>query len=270
MRRRVSGLPLWLIVGVGSVPPIAYTLFVFAHAPVELVVPTAVTMEVVFLTQAVQQALRRAEVRRHFGFALWELHQELSDHLESLERRTALVRQGVNSEPSAEALRTWASSVDAFPVDAWERFLAIGGLHRLLDSAPDQVASNLYRYYHGVGSFNNEAALRERLLQKLFNVTGPATTGIFKNVKASDKRLESWLEEVPSRLAVVMRDLRYVIAELRHMPGVTVTGEEEKRLATINQREADAYFHWLSKHRDRRGPARPSAWDWSAQDESSD
>src|SRR5205823_4049402 len=145
------------------------------------IVLTAVTMEVVFLTQAVQQVLRRAEVRRHFGFALWELHQELSEHLDSLERRIVLVRQGINSEPSAEALRTWASSVDAFPVDAWERFLAIGGLHRLLDSAPDQVASNLYRYYHGVASFNNEAALRERLLQKLFNVTGPATTGIFKN-----------------------------------------------------------------------------------------
>src|SRR5438034_6789614 len=169
MRRRVTGLPLWLVVGVASVPPIAYTLFAVVHAPVELVVPTAVTMEVVFLTQAVQQALRRAEVRRHFGFALWELHQELSQHLESLDRRLTLVRQGVNSEPNLDSLRTWASSVDAFPVDAWDRFLAIGGLHRLLDSAPDQVASNLYRYYHGVGTFNNEAALRERLLQKLFN-----------------------------------------------------------------------------------------------------
>jgi len=270
MRRRVTGLPLWLVVGVASVPPIAYTLFAVVHAPVELVVPTAVTMEVVFLTQAVQQVLRRAEVRRHFGFALWELHQELSEHLDSLERRIVLVRQGINSEPSAEALRTWASSVDAFPVDAWERFLAIGGLHRLLDSAPDQVASNLYRYYHGVASFNNEAALRERLLQKLFNVTGPATTGIFKNVKGSDKRLETWLDEVPSRLADVMRDLQYVIGELRHMPGVAVSGDDAKRLAAINRRETDAYNRWKAKHRDRQAPAELSAWEWSAQDESAD
>src|SRR5256886_14766179 len=187
----VLGLPLWLILAVCVVPPIAYSLSRAAAVPVELILPTAGAMEVVFLTQTVQQALRRAEVRRHFGFALWELHQELSQHLESLDRRMTLVRQGVNSEPNLDSLRTWASSVDAFPVDAWDRFLAIGGLHRLLDSAPDQVASNLYRYYHGVGTFNNEAALRERLLQKLFNVTGPATAGIFKSVKSSDKRLES-------------------------------------------------------------------------------
>src|SRR3989442_5639334 len=86
---------------------------------------------------------------------------ELSQHLESLDRRMTLVRQGVTSEPNLDSLRTWASSVDAFPVAAWARFLSVGGLHRLLDSAPDQVASNLYRYYHGVGTFNNEAALRE-------------------------------------------------------------------------------------------------------------
>src|SRR3989442_9458319 len=113
-----------------------------------------------------------------------------------------LVRQVVNSEPNLDSLRTWASSVDAFPVDAWDRFLAIGGLHRLLDSAPDQVASNLYRYYQGVGTFNNEAALRERVLQKLFNVTRPPTTGIFKNVKASDKSLESWLAKGPSPITL--------------------------------------------------------------------
>src|SRR5437879_7403727 len=270
MRGSVLGLPLWLIMAVCVVPPIAYSLSRAAAVPVELILPTAVAMEVVFLTQTVQQALRRAEVRRHFGFALWELHQELSQHLESLDRRMTLVRQGVTSEPNLDSLRTWASSVDAFPVDAWDRFLAIGGLHRLLDSAPDQVASNLYRYYHGVGTFNNEAALRERLLQKLFNVTGPATTGIFKNVKSNDKRRESWLNEVPSRLADVMRDLQYVIGELRHMPGVTVSGDDAKRLAAINRRETDAYNRWKAKHRDRQAPAELSAWEWSAQDESAD
>src|SRR5437870_2862038 len=125
MRGSVLGLPLWLILAVCVVPPIAYSLSRAAGVPVELILPTAVAMEVVFLTQTVQQALRRAEVRRHFGFALWELHQELSQHLESLDRRMTLVRQGVNSEPNLDSLRTWASSVDAFPVDAWDRFLAI-------------------------------------------------------------------------------------------------------------------------------------------------
>src|SRR5256885_1199692 len=181
MRGSGLGLPLWLIFAVCVVAPIAYFLSRAAALPVELILPTAVAMEVVFLTQTVQQALRRAEVRRHFGFALWELHQELSQHLESLDRRLTLVRQGVNSEPNLDSLRTWASSVDAFPVDAWDRFLAIGGLHRLLDSAPDQAASNLYRYYHGVGTFNNEAALRERLVPKRFNLTGPATAGTFRS-----------------------------------------------------------------------------------------
>src|SRR3989454_98683 len=235
MRGSVLGLPLWLILAVCVVPPIAYSLSRAAAVPVELILPTAVAMEVVFLTQTVQQALRRAEVRRHFGFALWELHQELSQHLESLDRRMTLVRQGVTSEPNLDSLRTWASSVDAFPVDAWDRFLAVGGLHRLLDSAPDQVASNLYRYYHGVGTFNNEAALRERLLQKLFNVTGPATTGIFKSVKSSDKRLESWLTEVPSRLAVLMRDIQHVLGELGHMPGGISPRDHETGLAIARQ-----------------------------------
>src|SRR3989442_3055284 len=150
MRGSVLGLPLWLIMAVLVVPPIAYSLSRAAAVPVELILPTVVAMEVVFLTQTVQQALRRAEVRRHFGFALWELHQELSQHLESLDRRMALVRQGVNSEPNLDSLRTWASSVDAFAVDAWDRFLAIGGLHRLFGTAPGHEGCKLYRSDQGV------------------------------------------------------------------------------------------------------------------------
>jgi hypothetical protein len=267
MRGSVLGLPLWLIIAVCVVPPLAYSLSRAAAVPVELILPTAVAMEVVFLTQTVQQALRRAEVRRHFGFALWELHQELSQHLESLDRRLVLVRQGVNSEPNLDSLRTWASSVDAFAVDAWDRFLAIGGLHRLLDSAPDQVASNLYRYYHGVGTFNDEAALRERLLQKLFSVTGPATTGIFKNVKSSDKRLESWLAEVPSRLAVLMRDIRHVLRDLGHMPGVIISGDDESRLATVDHRDTEAYNRWRERHGDVPMSSTETHRDWSIRDD---
>src|SRR3989442_10097066 len=171
MRGSVLGLPLWLIMAVIVVPPIAYSLSRAAAVPVELILPTVVAMEVVFLTQTVQQALRRAEVRRHFGFALWELHQELSQHLESLDRRMVLVRQGVNSEPNLDSLRTWASSVDAFAVDAWDRFLAIGGLHPLLESAPDQGASYLHRYYKGVGAFKNDGAPPATAPSKIFNVT---------------------------------------------------------------------------------------------------
>src|SRR2546426_2228531 len=235
MRGSVLGLPLWLILAVCVVPPIAYSLSRAAAVPVELILPTAVAMEVVFLTQTVQQALRRAEVRRHFGFALWELHQELSQHLESLDRRLTLVRQGVNSEPNLDSLRTGASSVDAFPVDAGDRFLAIGGLHRLLDSAPDQVASTLYRYYHGVGTFNNEAALRERLVQKLFNVTGPATAGIFRSVKSSDKRLESWLTEGPSRLAGPVRGMQDRLGGVGHMAQGNSAPAHGTRLALLQR-----------------------------------
>jgi hypothetical protein len=250
-----------------AVPPVAYSLSRAAAVPVELILPTAVAMEVVFLTQTVQQALRRAEVRRHFGFALWELHQEMSQHLETLGDRLALVRQGVKGEPSTDGLRTWASSVDAFPDDAWNRFLPVGGPHRLLDTAPDQVAGNVYRYYDGVRRFNDEAALRERMLEKLFNVTGPATTGIFKTAKASDKRLESWLTEVPSRLAVLMRDLQHVLRELGHMPAVIVSGDERKRTEAISPEENEAYYRWRAKHGDARKPANNVDWDWSIPDE---
>src|SRR5256885_14683509 len=173
MRGSVLGLPLWLIVVVCAVPPVAYSLSRAAGVPVELILPTAVAMEVVFLTQTVQQTLRRAEVRRHFGFALWELHQEMSQHLDTLDGRMALVRQGVTGEPSRDGLRTWASSVDAFPDDAWERFLTIGGPPPPLDPAPDQLAGNLYRYYDGVHTFNSEAALRVGRPARLLTVIGP-------------------------------------------------------------------------------------------------
>lgn len=267
MRGSVLGLPLWLVVGVCAVPPIAYSLSQAAGLPVELILPTAVAMEVVFLTQTVQQGLRRAEVRRHFGFALWELHQEMSQHLATLGDKLDLVRQGVKGEPSPVGLRTWTSSVDAFPDDAWDRFLTIGGLHRLLDSAPDQVAGNLYRYYDGVRAFNSEAALRERMLEKLFNVTGPATTGIFKTAKASDKRLESWLNEVPPRLAILMRDLQHVLRELGHMPGVIVSGTDEKRLEAVNQREKEAYDRWRAKDGDVRRHPDEADWEWPVPDD---
>ena len=267
MRGSVLGVPLWLVVAVCVVPPIAYSLSRAVNVPVELVLPTAVAMEVVFLTQTVQQTLRRAEVRRHFGFALWELHQEMSQHLETLDDRLALVRQGVTGEPSRDGLRTWASSLDAFPDDAWDRFLTIGGLHRLLDTAPDQVAGNLYRYYDGVHTFNSEAALRDRMLERLFSVTGPATTGIFKTVKSSDRRLESWLSEMPSRLAVVMRDLQHVLRELGHMPGVILSANDDQRLEAVNQRENEAYYRWRKKHGDVRVPSDKGDWDWSIQDD---
>jgi len=129
------------------------------------------------------------------------------------------------------------------------------------------VASNLYRYYQGVGTFNNEAALRERLLQKLFNVTGPATTGIFKNVKASDKRLESWLAEVPSRLAVLTRDIQHVLRDLGHMPGVIMSGDDENRLVTFDRRDAEAYNRWRERHGDLSRPTTEPRRDWSIRDD---
>src|SRR5207245_11120625 len=140
--------------------------------------------------------------------------------------------------------------------------LTDGGLHRILDSAPDRVAANLYRYYAGRRRCNDEAALRERMLDKLFNVTGPATTGIFKTVKASDKRLESWLTEVPSRLAVLMRDLQHVLRELGHMPAVIVSGDDRKRFEALSPKETEAYYRWRAKYGDVPTPADKSESRW--------
>jgi hypothetical protein len=267
---RITGIPIWLVVGVCSVPPIAYILSLTTQIPVEAVLPTAVAMEVVFLSQTVQQALRKADVRRQLGFALWELHQEMSQHLETLDGRIALVREGVNSEPSRDALRTWASSVETFPLEAWDRFLAVGGLHRLLDTAPDQIAANLYRYYDGVRNFNAEAALRERVLEKLFNVTGPATTGIFKSVKASDKRLEAWLQEVPSRLAILMRDLQFVLTELAPKSAFPPSRQDGVRLASIQERQMEAYDRWRQSHGAVAKTSETVEWNRATQDEIAD
>src|SRR5207245_9693705 len=86
------------------------------------------------------------------------------------------------------------------------------------------------------------------MLEKLFNVTGPATTGIFKTVKASDKRLESWLTEVPSRLAVLMRDLQHVLRGLGHMPAVSVSGDDRQRFEDLRPKEREAYRRWRARH----------------------
>jgi hypothetical protein len=260
MGRDWLGLPLWLIVSVVAVPLIA--AFTSDN---RLVLPTAIAMEVVFLSQALQIALKRAEVLRHFGFALWELHQEMSGHLETLDRRKRLVRQGVTGEPKLDALRAWASSVDPFPDTAWERFLTIGGLHRLLDTAPDQVAANLYRYYDGVRAFNDEAALRNRMLERLYSVTGPATTGIFKSVHSSDRRLEAWLNEVPSRLAILIRDLQQVLRDVGHRPGVSLATDPWGRLSAIRRREDEAYETWKARHAEGR-TGRKGEWSWPQDD----
>jgi hypothetical protein len=176
----------------------------------------------------------------------------------------------VNSEPSRDALRTWASSVEIFPVEAWDRFLAVGGLHRLLDTAPDQIAANLYRYYDGVRNFNAEAALRERVLEKLFNVTGPATTGIFKSVKASDKRLEAWLQEVPSRLAILMRDLQFVLTELAPKSAFPPSRQDQVRLASIQERQMEVYDRWRQSHGDVAKTSETVEWNRATQDEIAD
>lgn len=267
MRVHLLGLPFWLVISVVAVPAIAASLSESKTFAGDLVLPTAIAMEVVFLSQALQQALRGAEVLRHFGFALWELHQEMSGHLDTLDRRKKLVRQGVTGEPRSNALQSWASSVDPFPDDAWERFLTVGGLHRLLDTAPDEVAANLYRYYDGVRTFNNEAALRDRTLERLFSVTGPATTGIFKAVRSSDKRLEAWLVEVPSRLAILIRDLQQVLRELGHQPDVSLTTDERGRLNGIRRREDQAYERWRGSSADRLRRPRPADWEWPAKDD---
>ena len=133
--------------------------------------------------------------------------------------------------------------------------------------APDQVAGNLYRYYDGVRTFNNEAALRDRMLERLFTVTGPATAGIFQSVKSSDKRLESWLSEVPPRLAILMRDIQHVLGGLGHMPGVIVSADDERRLQAVNQQANEAYARWRAKHGDVQRALDQVDWDMQVQDD---
>src|SRR2546427_12440747 len=118
MRGRVLGLPLWLIVVVCAVPPVAYSLSRAAGVPVELILPTAVAMEAVFLTQTVQQALRRAEVRRHFGFGRWELHHALSQHYELGNRLLRRWRRPITARPDLESCPTCLYSVDAVSLGA--------------------------------------------------------------------------------------------------------------------------------------------------------
>src|SRR5207247_8806321 len=88
------------------------------------------------------------------------------------------------------------------------------------------------------------------MLERLSTVTGPATAGIFQSVKSSDKRLESWLSEVPPRLAILMRDIQHVLGGLGHMPGVIVSSDDERRLQAVNQQATEAYARWRAKHGD--------------------
>src|SRR5436309_2770261 len=106
-----------------------------------------------------------------------------------------------------------------------------------------------------------------RQLQKLFNVTGPATAGISRSVKSSDKRLESWLTEVPSRLAVLMRDMQHVLGELGHMPEVISSRDDETRLAIVDRRDTEAYNRWRERHGDVPAPSNKTHRDWSIHDD---
>src|SRR5438093_16975 len=149
----------------------------------------------------------------------------------------------------------------------------LGGLRRAADCHFHVSGSGCSgRFDHtsdcrGVGTFNNVAALRERLVQKLFNVTGPATAGIFRSVKSSDKRLESWLTEVPSRLAVLMRDMQHVLGELGHMPEVISSRDDETRLAIVDRRDTEAYNRWRERHGDVPSPSNKTHRDWSIHDD---
>ncbi|HWM51807.1 MAG TPA: hypothetical protein VNP71_01380, partial [Thermoplasmata archaeon] len=90
---------------------------------------------------------------------------------------------------------------------------------------------------------------------------------IFKNVKSSDKRLESWLTEVPSRLAVLMRDIQHVLGELGHMPEVISSRDDETRLAIVDRRDTEAYNRWRERHGDVPGPSNKTHRDWSIHDD---
>src|SRR5207245_9784075 len=103
--------------------------------------------------------------------------------------------------------------------------------------------------------------------QNPYTPTATATTGIFKNVKSSDKRLESWLAEVPTRLAVLMRDIQHVLRDLGHMPEVIISGDDEKRLAIVDRRDAQAYSRWRERHGDASTQSREPRPDWSIRDD---
>ncbi len=86
-------------------------------------------------------------------------------------------------------------------------------------------------------------------------------------MKSSDKRLESWLTEVPSRLAVLMRDIQHVLGELGHMPEVISSRDDGTRLAIVDRRDTEAYNRWRERHGDVPAPSNKTHRDWSIHDD---
>jgi len=91
-----------------------------------------------------------------------------------------------------------------------------------------------------------------------------------RSPKASDKRLEAWLQEVPSRLATLMRDLQFVLTELAPKSAFPPSRQDQVRLASIKERQMEAYDRWRQSHGDIAKPSETVEWNRATQDEIAD
>ena len=265
--------PLTSTVIVCVTPLVIFYLLTQSSLPVELLVSVGVAVEVVFLTHVVGRSATEFRHRRNFASSLWILHHEMSAHYELSEVSLSSLGSGTQVEKTPEEGLPIISApmIHALPDDAWDQFRAIGGLQDLLDYAPQQTVANLYRYYHGVRLYNENLALRQRLLELLVGLSGPSQEFTVKNIRLAENRMEEWFrEEVPSRLLVLSQELQNVLLDLGQVPvyGVARAGQYD-RIRPMISRETNRYYRW----RHRRGlppPPDDAEWEDSAEVDGSD
>lgn len=262
--------PLTSTVIVCITPFVIFYLLVQSSLPVELLVSVGVAVEVVFLTHAVGRFATELRHRREFALGLWILHHEMSAHYELSEVSLSSLQSGTRTEKTPEEGLPIISApaIQALPDDAWDQFRAIGGLQNLLDCAPQQTVANLYRYYHGVRLYNQDLALRQRLLELLVGVSGPAQEFTVRNIRLAENRMEEWLrKEVPSRLLVLSQELQNVLLDLGQVPVYFVArAGKYDRIRSRISKETNRYYRWRHQH-GLPPPPDDAEWESSAQED---
>jgi len=116
----------------------------------------------------------------------------------------------------------------------------------------------------------DDGAAAIKLLTQISAEDFPRLTVIFGDSKYHNHDLEAWLQEVPSRLAILMRDLQFVLTELAPKSAFPPSRQDQLRLASIKERQMEAYDRWRQSHGDIAKPSETVEWNRATQDEIAD
>jgi len=255
-RKRIA--PITLVVAFIAVIVVATVTQIFTALPMELIVPTAVALEVVFLTQMIEQIRINRESLRRFGSLLLQVHDEMSNHLEIIEQQRSLLDSDSEKERGESRIISFAF-IGNFLDISWSQFMNMGGLAWLFESIPFQIGANLHRYYYAVNRFNEEVGRRERIIEAFrsdhwdIESVKSAVKELHMNVRAIEGRMNSLLDYMGRILSHLYSELYYFLLDCGLTPGHYLWGEEgddaELTFLRSKARTGEKEYHeWRMKY----------------------